>query len=153
MCTPEIMVRHQLPAGTAGGDSYAGNNDVPYNVTLVNTLWGSALNTSNGRITNLPAGTYDFDVRQASVKGSSQLMLYDFTNNQILAVGDSSTTGDPTAPVKARSSHGTGSFTTTVPITVGVILWCTSGFVVVGMGQPIMSGQPEVYSTLRLRRV
>ena len=147
-----LTVRYTQPSGTAGGATSTGNNSIPYNGVVYNTVPGASL--SGGNVANLPAGRYTFQVSQAvgSLGGGGQLSIVNVTANSVLSACESTT-----MRIGLNNSsgvmHGHGEFELASAATVGTVLWVQAGVASTGLGTAVSSGLGEVFGTLSLRKV
>lgn len=146
-----LVVQHTQPSGTAGGATSAGNNALPYNSVVYNTVPGASL--SGNAVANLPAGRYTFRVSQAvgGTGAGCQLSLVNLTANTVLATCESTVMRSGVTAI-VGALHGQGSFELASSASVGAVLWVASG-ATNGLGIAVSSGLGEVFGTLSLRKV
>lgn len=148
-----LHIQHQESSGTSGGSSVAGAwTTRTLNTEVTNEITGASLATD--QIT-LPAGTYEIQADGVVAGGANG-------NNSILRFRN--TTDSDTVAIGIAGEVGTGSEHNVRPtlrgkFTIGATkvfalqYYGQGSLATTGLGQPITSGEVEVYADVYIRKV
>jgi hypothetical protein len=130
-------------------------NQRALNILNVANIPGVAL--SNGLL-SLPPGEYEVDGYAQSYEYlSSQLGVYDYTNNTWLALGLSVITTAGQLAQSALTSIVSGEFALSASANIGLAHYIGPLYLQAvteeSLGHPAGSGQPEVYAQLRVKKI
>lgn len=146
-----IIIEQQAPGVAAhmGVLPASGDNQRILNTVLMDEIGVAAGGAPNTYV--FPIGPYDFEIDCPAYEcGGTRAMLWDFTNNLPLILGQSQTAGFTTGPASAAVNNNCrvkGRYVVTAAIDIGVMqrlsLVSANGF-----GAPCNDGREEDYTTL-----
>ena len=138
----------QKASGTSGATlTNATFNTRELQTTVYNDITGASL--SSNQIT-LPAGTYEVDgwLSLTTTGQSGQSHLYNVTDSAVLVPSGNSSSSTS----NARSTFG-GKFTIAATKVIALRTWPGISGGSPGAGGPATTGQPEVYASIRIKKV